>query len=251
MRRRQFAQVCLALVAALGAAPSIARAEWTNLAIRTSGTVLQPGDQLRVELVALEPVTVPFTAEVVYRWAEPVTVRDEDGHESQEMRGRSRTSPRTAVIDHLDRFKTVLLDDSFFFGSGCPAEQYAVEVNVHDGSGGSGIATLRSAVFCKAYDKSTTDSTLVVSGVKAANSSNWVTLDGTFPPGGVYTVILFDETQLVAFVDTGINPTSPHTLDIVSPVLSSFQRRVLDLVVIDRIHDTSSTLARFTMPRPL
>ena len=56
-------------------APAWAQWQNSNLALRTTGSVLRSGDALRVELVAFETVNGPFSTQVTYRFRQPVTVK--------------------------------------------------------------------------------------------------------------------------------------------------------------------------------
>jgi len=234
----------------IGALAAPAGAQTYDLAVRTSGTLLKPGDQLRVELVALERFNGPFTAQVVYRWDQQVTVRDEDGHESQATKTQTRTSPRTGAIESLDRFQSLLLDDSLFLGSEAPA-RYQIEVTIYQSGTSRVMARLGSVVYFQAFPDKPEPGVLVVRGVKRANSPEWVTLDGTFPTPARYSILVMDGRDVVDWLDNAVTVTGPHNLDIIAPRLARLTAHAVDLVIHDHLHGVSTTLAGFIMPPPL
>ena len=127
------AATAAALVAAFALAPAAGVAWQGNmLAVRTSRGILRPGDTLRVELLALDTVFGPFRARVRYRFAERVTVRDEEGGERQELRERVLVRSPGAAIESLAPGQTVLLDDTFHLGSSSEPGAYQVEVDILD-----------------------------------------------------------------------------------------------------------------------
>ena len=127
------AATALTLVATFAFTP-VAGVAWQGnmLAVRTNDGILRPGDTLRVELVALDTVYGPFRARVRYRFAERVTVRDEEGRERQELQERILVRSPGAAIESLAPGQTVLLDDTFHLGSSSLPGTYSVEVDILD-----------------------------------------------------------------------------------------------------------------------
>ena len=126
-----------------------ARSQWQNgnLALKTNGNSFQPGDQLKVEVLALKVIDEPFFTRVSYTFTESIKVKEEDGNEQVKDETRTRGREAGPVIDGLKQFQAVVLDDTLHFGEGSPTGRYLIEVAVFNGYTKERVATLRSCVF--------------------------------------------------------------------------------------------------------
>jgi hypothetical protein len=117
-----------ALVASLGSLglAGMALAQGPVVALRTNASVARPGDCLRLEALALDYVAGPLSAQVTYRYAAPLAVKDEDGRETVSTRTAEVRRPAGPVIDALNRLQLLLLDDTFCFGQGGSPGPYDV-----------------------------------------------------------------------------------------------------------------------------
>jgi hypothetical protein len=225
-------------------------AQWqnNNLAVRTTGSVLRSGDALRVELVAFETVNGPFSTQVTYRFRQPVTVKDEEGHVTTSMEQRVVTRPPGPTIDVLSESQSVVLDDTFHLGQESTPGRYLVEVTILAPGRASVLSTIRS---CVAYqnDGPVSDACgFAVTGIKRVNADGWLTLDGTFPDGGAYRAALVRDGRVIARLDGGVYATAPHEMDLTSTAFVSLAGQTLDLIVHDYRSNQSATLARLAVP---
>lgn len=242
-----------ALVVALGSAASL-DAQWQTWAVglRTNGSVMRPGDCLRVELLALEQVTGQFTTRVTYRFEEMLASKDKDGHESQSRRSASRERAPGPTLDTFDRFQASLLDDTFCFGQSSLPGPYDISVDMRMPSTGPSVGALRS---CVVFDPGDAPSpagpgcSFLLRGVKRAESGGTFVFDGEFPEGAFYKAALIRGHRVEALIEGGIYRTSPHELVISSPDLQGAAGGDMDLLLFDQASGRSTTLARLTLPR--
>ena len=112
-----------------------AQSQWRNgnLALRTNGNSFQSGDQLKVEVLALETINEPFFTQVSYKFVESVRGKDKDGHETTKQEERTSTRPSGPVLESLDQFRLLTVDDTFHFGEASPPGRYTIEVGVFRG----------------------------------------------------------------------------------------------------------------------
>jgi len=237
-------------------APAAARAQYYNdLALRTNGSVVRAGDTLKVELIALADFTVPFSAQVSYRYNETITVRDEDGHESQAVRERVLTRAPTPVIDAIARLGSVLLDDTFSFGHGSRTGRYSVEVAILTGAAGRRAATIGTCVTFvdpeatpEERSRQLEGCSLALHGVARVTGPGWITFEGIFPSEGRYSLVLVRDNRALSLVEYGGVPIGPRLLDLTSPALASLAGQTIDIVLHNHELARSTTLARLTVP---
>ncbi|HXG65825.1 MAG TPA: hypothetical protein VNO70_12025 [Blastocatellia bacterium] len=219
-----------------------------NLAIKTNGNVFQAGDQLKVELLALEAITEPFFTQVSYKFTETVKVKDESGSESTKEEERTRSRQPGPVLESLDKFRSLVLDDTFHFGEGSLTGRYTVEVAVFRAYTRERVAMLRSCVFYQEADRQGRACPTYLRGLKRAESEVWWTFEGSFAEQGRYSAVLFNGGKVVAFIEVGVYASGPQELSISSDALSGTAGRTLDILIHDHKGNTSSTLARVTIP---
>lgn len=258
--RRLSAGLAVAMFIAVAAGQS-AQAQWhaSVLALRTNGSVLRPGDCVRLDLLSLDAVPGPITTRVTYRYTEAVTVKDSDGKESTTTRGATRERPAGPLLDALAPLQWMPLDNALCFGEGTLPGAYLVEVVLRPSASGAPFATLRTCVvFDNAEATSpagTAQSTgmancsLLIRGVKRAESGGTIYFEGNFPPSGLYKAALVRNNRIDALLEAGVYQTGPHELVIVAPALQQAAGGDIDLVILDGETGASTTLTRFVVPR--
>ena len=97
---------------------SLALAQSPVVALRTNGSIMRPGDCLRLEALALDYVGGPVSAQVTYRYTAPVVVKNEDGVESVSSRASEVRRPVGPVIDALNRLQLHLTRRHLLFRPG-------------------------------------------------------------------------------------------------------------------------------------
>lgn len=245
------------------AAGQFAQAQWhaSVLALRTSGSILRPGDCVRLELLSLDFVPGPITPLVTYRYTGSVTVKDSDGRESVTTRPAARELPAGPLIDALAPMQRMPLDDSLCFGEGTLPGVYLVEAALRPSASGAPMATLRTCVLFENVDaRPPTGSnpstsapasgcSLLVRGVKRAEPGGTVYFEGDFPASGLYKAALVRNNRIEALLEEGVYQVGPHELVISSPQLQHAEGGDIDLVILDGATGASTTLARFIVPR--
>jgi len=229
-------------------APAWAQWQNSNLALRTTGSVLRSGDALRVELVAFETVNGPFSTQVTYRFRQPVTVKDKEGHVTTSMEQRVVARPPGPTIDILGESQSVLLDDTFHFGQDSTPGRYQVEVTILAPGRASVLSTIRSCVVYQDEGPVSDGCGFALTGIKRVNADGWITLDGTFSDGGAYRAALVRDGRVTMRFDAGVYATSPHELDLTSTGLVGLAGQTFDLIVHDYRSNQSATLARLVVP---
>jgi hypothetical protein len=264
--RRLSAGLAAAIFSALAADQS-AQAQWhaSVLALRTNGSVLRPGDCVRLDLLSLDAVPGPITTRVTFRYTEAVTVKDSDGKERTTTRGATREQPAGPLLDALAPLQWMPLDDSLCFGEGTLPGAYLVEVVLRPSASGAPFATLRTCVVFDnaeatspagaalaagaAQPTGTADCSLLIRGVKRAESGGTIYFEGNFPASGLYKAALVRNNRIDALLEAGVYQTGPHELVITSPALQQAAGGDIDLVILDGETGASTTLGRFAVPR--
>jgi len=259
--RRLSAGLAVAIFIGLAAGQS-AQAQWhaSVLALRTNGSVLRPGDCVRLDLLSFDAVPGPITTRITYRYTEAVTVKDSDGKEHTTTRRATRERPAGPLLDALAPLQWMPLDDSLCFGEGTLPGAYLVEVALRPSASSAAFATLRTCVLfdnaeanspaAAASSKSTAGAcTLLIRGVKRAESGGTIYFEGNFPASGLYKAALVRNNRIDALLDAGVYQTGPHELVITAPSLQQAAGGDIDLVILDGETGAATTLARFAVPR--
>ena len=107
-----------------------ARAQWQNgnLTVRTNGNVFQSGDQLKVEILALDTIPEQFYTQVAYTFDETVEEKDKDVKTTEKLVERSRKRSASPLLDRMEKYQALVVDDTFHFGEVSPTGRYTVEV---------------------------------------------------------------------------------------------------------------------------
>jgi hypothetical protein len=229
-----------------------ALAQSPTIALRTSASLVRPGDCLRIEALALDDVAGPISAQVTYRYTSPLVVKDEDGKEKTTTRAAEVRRQAGPVIDALNRHQLHLLDDTFCFGQGGTPGPYTVEVALRPAASGSPFATLRTCVMFQDPDAPATTAGagcgFLVRGLKRAESEDLLVFDADLPSGGFYRGAILRGGTVEAVLDAGISQTGPHELTVVIPAFNRSAGGEVDLVLVDQFGKTSSTVTRIPVP---
>ncbi|HKX33668.1 MAG TPA: hypothetical protein VJ302_38670 [Blastocatellia bacterium] len=229
-----------------------ARAQWQNgnLAIKTNGNVFQSGDQLKVEILALESITESFSAQVSYSYFETVEEKDENGTIQEKQVEQTRRREAGPVLESMARDQSLVLDDAFHFGDGSPAGRYTVQVRILQAYTRRPLATLRTCVFYQTVSKTPGECDLHLSSLKRVTHEMFLTFDGHFKEVGRYTVVLFRGGKLIKQLPTGGYLSGSREFNLASDALGGTAGQTFDILVHDHLHGLSSTLARVTIPSP-
>ena len=229
-----------------------ASAQSPVVALRTSGSIVRPGDCLRLEALALDDVSGPLSAQVTYRFAAPVVVKDQDGKESASTRTTELSRAIGPVIDSLNRLQLHLLDDTLCFGQGGTPGPYDVEVALRSGASGPPFATLRTCVMFEDPDAPAgaagSGCGFLVRGLKRAETEDFLVFDADLPPSTFYRGAILRGGTVEAVLDAGITQTGPHELSVLVPAFNRSSGGAVDLVIVDQFGKASSTVARLPVP---
>jgi hypothetical protein len=222
------------------------------IALRSSASIVRPGDCLRLEALALDYVPGPLSTQVTYTFTAPVVVKDKDGAESVSSRtAEVRRSPGP-VIDALNRLQLHLLDDTFCFGQGGTPGPYNVEVALRSSASGPPFAALRTCVMFEDPDAPAAGAGqgcgFLVRGLKRAETEDFLVFDADLPSSAFYRGAILRGGTVEAVLDAGIAQTGPHELSVVVPPLNRSAAGAVDLVIVDQFGRASSTVPRLPVP---
>jgi hypothetical protein len=233
-------------------APAVS-AQWQNgnLALRTNGNTFQSGDQLRVELIALEGITESFSAQVVYGFTETVQEKDDDGNATTKQVDRLRKREGGPTIENFGKFQTLLLDDRYHFGDASPGGWYEVRVELFQPYTRKPITTLRTCVFyqnANSEGQSNSACTLYLRGIKRVNHKLFWTFDGRFTQNARFSVLLLRGSKVLKHLTAGAYSSGAREFSISSPELEGTAGQTFDILVHDHLSGLSSTLMNVTIP---
>ena len=226
------------------------KAQWQagNLALRTNGNSFQSGDRLKVELLALKIINEPFYTQVSYRFVEPVRIKDKDGHETTKHEERVRTRQAGPVLESLEEFRSLVLDDTFHFGEASPEGAYTIEVAVFSNYTKERVATLRSCIWYGDTKSSSKACPLYLRSLRWTYTDEWISFDGIFSERGRYSVVLMSADKVVKYFDAGVFTKGEKELSVTSDQLMRFAGQTFDVIVHDHAQNYSSTLVRVRIP---
>ena len=227
-----------------------ARAQWQsgNLALKTNGNSFQPGDQLRLEALALKAIDEPFSMRVSYSFAEAVKVKNKDGDEETKYVERTRNRQEGPVIEGLKQFQSIVLDDTLHFGEGSPTGRYMIEVTIINGYTKRRVSTLRACVVYMPEKGQAETCPTYVRGLRRANSERWLTFDGMFSPNSRYSAALMQGGKVIKHIEYGVTTVGYQELNISSEDLVGTSGQTYDILIHDHDRNYSSTLERVTIP---
>lgn len=230
-----------------------AQAQWQsgNLALRTNGNIFQSGDQLRVEVTALERITESFYAQVSYAYNETVEEKDEDGNVTRKQVERIRKRDASPVIENLDKHQSFVLDDRFHFGDASPAGWYEVRVRVLQAHTDALLTVLRTCLFYQssgADELSKKGCDLFLRSVKRVNNEMFWTFDGQFKFDARYSVLLLRGNRVLKHLPSGGYAGNAREFNVASVELEGLAGQSYDILVHDHQSGRSSTLAKAVIP---
>jgi hypothetical protein len=243
-----------ALLAGLSSLMSagVVLAQGPVVALRTNASIARPGDCLRLEALALDYVAGPLSAQVTYRYTAPLAVKDADGKESISTRMAELRRPAGPVIDAMNRLQLLLLDDTFCFGQGASPGPYDVEVALRSGASGAPFATLKTCVMFEDPDAPASDAGarcgFLVRSLKRAETEDFLLFDADLPASAFYRGAILRGGTVEAVLDAGITQTGTHELAVLLPDFNRAGGGSVDLVLVDQVGKTSSTVPRLPMP---
>lgn len=245
--------ICFSLLVWLTAVAQPALAQWQNgnLAIRTNGNQFQSGEQLRVELLALEDITEPFSAQVVYAYTETVTEKDDDGKDVTKSVERTRKRDAGPILNQMEALQSSLLDDRFHFGDGSPTGWYEVRVFIRQAYTSRLLTTLRTCVFYQnsgGEQQSEAYCGLFLRAFKRANNELFWTFSGSFKETGRYSVLLLRGGKVVRQFKGAGYANGPREFNVSANDLAGTSGQTYDILLHDHESGLSSTLAKAAIP---
>jgi len=238
---------CLVAVATWGFVQPAA-AQSPVVALRTSASIVRPGDCLRLEALALDDVAGPMSTQVTYRFDATVMLKDEHGKETTSTRSAEVRRQPGPVLDTLNRLQLHLLDDTFCFGQGGTPGPYNVEVALRSAASGSPFATLKTCVMFEDPDAPASAGrpgcAFLLRGLTRAEGDSYLVFDADLPAGGFYRGAILRGGTVEAVLDAGIAQAGAHELTVVTPPLNRTPGETVDLVLVEQSGQVSSTVPR-------
>jgi len=240
--------IVLSLFCVLFTLSTETKAQWQNgnLAVRTNGNNFQSGDQLKIEIIALDLILEPFYTQVSYSYSVQVEKKDDDGNLVKKTETRTIDRKAGPVIESMEKLQSVVLDDTFHFGEGTPEGVITAAVTVYARGSKSKLSVIKSeAIYGEDTGKA---AKLQLHGLKRANAETWLTFDGVFIEGGRYTALILNGNKIITQIEVGVYPSGHNELNISSTQLSGTAGKTFDILIHDHDHSYSSTLARVAIP---
>jgi len=230
-----------------------AQAQPPAVALLTNGSVMRPGDCLRLEALAIDYVPGPFATRVTYSFDEPTVVRNQEGAESTVSRSAQVRRPAGPSLDALRPLQPLLLDDTFCFGQGSAPGQYRVDVALLSGSSGPPFATLTTCVVFDGDGPGPAATGPVcgflVRGVSRVYAPDTIVLDAELPASGYYRAAIVRGGAADAVLHAWVDQTGPRELTVSASDLGRADGPTVDLVVFEQFRGASSTVVRLSLPR--
>jgi hypothetical protein len=230
---------------------STAEAQWQNgyVALRTNGNVFQSGDQLKVEIIALEQITDNFYSVVSYSYSETVEEKDEDGKVKHKQVTRTRKREPGPVIQSMGKHQSLVLDTAFHFGDASPTGLYSVKVDIFQAYTRQRLATLRTCLFFAAPSSGGSECSFYLRGLRRVNGDGFLSFDGNFRDGsGNYSVLLLRGEKVDLHITAGGYTNGDREFNLVSESLSGAAGQTYDILLVDKTRLVSTTLSRVTIP---
>lgn len=226
-----------------------ARAQWQNgnLTVRTNGNVFQSGDQLKVEILALDTIPEQFYTQVAYTFDETVEEKDKDGKTTEKLVERSRKRSASPLLDRMEKYQVLVVDDTFHFGEVSPTGRYTVEVSVFQANTKKLLALLKTCVLHQDEAAKPRTCETHLRSLKRANTETYLTFDGAFAKAD-YTVLLLRGGRVVRHILASTYTAGPRELNLSSSLLEGTGGSTFDILIHDARRGISSTLARVTLP---
>ncbi|MBI1766096.1 MAG: hypothetical protein HYR56_32225 [Acidobacteria bacterium] len=225
------------------------QAQWQNgnLTVRTNGNVFQSGDQLKVEILALETIQEQFYTQVAYLFDETVEEKDDDGKTTEKLVERARKRPTSPLLDRMEKYQSLVLDDTFHFGEVSPTGRYTVQVSIFQAHTKKLLALLQTCVLHQDEASKPSPCETHLRSLKRANTELFLTFDGAFAKTD-YTVLLLRNGRVVRHLLSSTYTAGPRELNLSSGQLEGTGGSTYDILIHDARRGISSTLARVTLP---
>jgi hypothetical protein len=239
----------LAVMVVVAGAGHAAAQQWpvAELALRTNGGIVRPGECLRLTLVATDDIPGPLTPSVTYRYTTTVTIEHRDGTRTEQRRQEVRRDPGP-VLDRLDAGTSIVLDDSLCFGDASDPGPYEIEVALT--SFGTSSGRLWSCVAFQPHADTPVDGCgFALRGIRRGDTTEAVMLDADVAGGGLYRLLAYRGDRLVAILDDDVAATGPRELTVAGSALRELGSAPLDLVLHDQVRHRSASTTRLVLPR--
>ena len=247
MKTNYALNLVLGSLLAILAAPVQAQWQNGNLTVRTNGNVFQSGDQLKVEILALDTIQEPFYVQVAYAFDETVEEKDEDGKSTEKLVERSRKRPASPLLDRMEKYQSLVVDDTFHFGEVSPTGRYTVQVSIFQANTKKLLALLQTCVLHQDEASKPRTCATHLRSLKRANAETYLTFDGAFAKAD-YTVLLLRNGRVVRHILASAYTAGLRELNLASGQLEGTGGATYDMLIHDAQRGISSTLARVTLP---
>ena len=226
------------------------QAQWQdgNLAVKTNGTVFKSGEQLKVEIIALEAIPESFYTQVSYSYqvkVKKIIETEKDGMTTKEEREIEETVVKkrkeNPLLLKMDQHQIQLLDSTYHFGDTAPEGCITVNVEVFRAYTKESMARLSA---CVCYEDSVKPScSTFMRGLKRINNDTWVTFDGVFSIDARYSVLIMQDSEVVQHLRAGVNGSGKE-LNMTAFEFNTLAGKTYDVLVHDHYKSNSSTLVK-------
>lgn len=226
------------------------QAQWQdgNLALKTNGSVFKSGEQLKIEIVALEAIPESFYTQVSYSYQVKVkrTVETEkDGKTTTEEKEVEETVVKkrkeNPLLLKMDQYQVQLLDSAFHFGDTAPEGCITVNVDIFRAYTKEPVTRLNSCVCYEDLVKPT--GATFLRSLKRVNNATWVTFDGLFSLNARYSALIMRDSEVVQHLRAGVTGDEKE-LNMTAFEFNTLSDKTYDVLVHDHNKGNSSTLVK-------
>ncbi len=227
-----------------------AQAQWQdgNLALKTNGSVFKSGEQLKVEIVALEAIPESFYTQVSYSYQVKVkkTVETEkDGKTTTEEKEVEETVVKkrkeNPLLLKMDQYQIQLLDSTYYFGDIAPEGCLTVYVDIFRAYSKEPVSRLCSYVCFE--DRVRPTSATFMRSLKRVNNATWVTFDGLFSLNARYSALIIRDSEVVQHFRAGVTGDEKE-LNMTAFEFNTLADKTYEVLVHDHNKSNSSTLVK-------
>ncbi len=226
------------------------RAQWQdgNLALKTNGSVFKSGEELKVEIVAMEAIPESFYTQVNYSYQVKVKKTfetEKDGKTTSEEREVEETVVKkrkeNPLLVKMDQYQVQLLDSTYYFGDTAPEGCITVKVDIFRAYSKEPVAHLNSRVCYEDSVKPNTSTFL--RGLKRINNDTWIIFDGLFSSSARYSALIMRDSEVVQHLRVGINGNEKE-LNMTAFEFNTLAGKTYDVLVHDHYKNISPTLVK-------
>jgi hypothetical protein len=226
------------------------QAQWQdgNLAVKTNGTVFKSGEQLKVEIIALEAIPESFYTQVSYSYqvkVKKIIETEKDGMTTKEEREVEETVVKkrkeNPLLLKMDQHQTQLLDSTYHFGDTAPEGCITVNVDIFRADTKESVTRLNSCVCYEDLVKPT--GATFLRSLKRVNNATWVTFDGLFSLNARYSALIMRDSEVVQHLRAGVTGDEKE-LNITAFEFNTLSDKTYDVLVHDHNKGNSSTVAK-------